>query len=101
MQTHVEIQRGALDHASLLDRSATQGFSAPDQHKKAGFTATRLQVASVVFGLFFALTGGMVHAQGASGTDAAAPLTREQAKMERVNSFARTNGMRPRVHGSR
>ncbi|MBT9477396.1 hypothetical protein [Polaromonas sp.] len=90
MQTHVEIQRGALDHAPLLGRSAAQGFAAPVQHKKARFTATRLQVASVVFGLFFAFTGGMLHAQGASGTAAAAPLTREQVKMER-DEFLRTH----------
>jgi hypothetical protein len=90
MQPHVEIQRGALAHAPLLDRSATQGFAAPVQHKKARFTATRLQVTSVVFGLFCAFTGGMAQAQGASGTAAAAPLTRDQVKMER-DEFLRTH----------
>ena len=90
MQTHVEIQRGAEDRAPLLDRSATQGLTAAVQHKKARFTATRLQVSSVVLGLFCAFSGAMVQAQGASGTAAAAPLTRDQVKMER-DEFLRTH----------
>lgn len=90
MQNHLEIQRGVLDPASPIGRSEAQRYAAPVQQKKAHFKATRLHVASVVFGLFFAFTGGLAQAQGTSDTAAAAPLTRDQVKMER-DEFLRTH----------
>ncbi|MCJ7799047.1 MAG: hypothetical protein MUP33_04705 [Polaromonas sp.] len=53
-------------------------------------TAYPLQAASLVAGLFFALAGGVVQAQGASDPAATAPLAREQVKMER-DEFMRTH----------
>ncbi len=90
MQTPVQIQCESLTHAPLPDRPATQRFAAPVQRKKARLTAYRLQAASLVAGLFFALAGGVVQAQGASDPAAAAPLAREQVKMER-DEFIRTH----------
>lgn len=46
----------------------------------------RLHVLPLVFGLFFTFSGGMVNAQ----TVGAAPMTREQVKMER-DEFLRTH----------
>ena len=90
MQTYLEIQRGVLDPASPMGRSETPRYAAPVQQKKARLLAPRLQVTSVVLGLFFAFTGGMAQAQGTSDTATAAPLTRDQVKMER-DEFLRTH----------
>ena len=43
----------------------------------------RLQVLPVIWGLSFALTAGMANAQATGGAAGAAPLTREQVKMDR------------------
>lgn len=90
MRTPVQIQCENLAHAPLPDRPATQRFTAPVQRKRARFTAYRLQAASLVAGLFFTLAGGVVQAQGTSDPAAAAPLTRDQVKMER-DEFIRTH----------
>lgn len=90
MQNPVQIQYESLAHAPRPDRPATRRFAAPVQRKKARFTAYRLHAASLVAGLFFALAGGVVQAQGTSGPAAAAPLAREQVKMER-DEFIRTH----------
>lgn len=87
MQTPVQSQhQRQLDvqvHAPLPEQSATPRFASPVKPNKARLTAYPLQAASLVVGLFFAFTGGVVQAQGASAPAAAAPLTREQVKMNR------------------
>lgn len=90
MQTPVQIQCESLARAPRPDRPATQWFAAPVQHKEAGCKAYRLQAASLVAGLFFAFTGSVLQAQGTSAPPAAAPLAREQVKMER-DEFIRTH----------
>lgn len=67
----------------MLDRSVIQGNETTIQSKKASFVMKRLQVLPVILGLSFALTAGMANAQATGGAAGAAPLTREQVKMDR------------------
>ncbi|MGA8783933.1 MAG: hypothetical protein WB542_01290 [Polaromonas sp.] len=68
----------------------SQGITTIAQHKKASFKMKRLQILPLVLGLFFTFSGGMANAQTAGATAGAAPMTREQVKMER-DEFLRTH----------
>jgi hypothetical protein len=74
---------GVKNHAPMLDRAMIQGISTTIQSKKASFIMKRLQVLPVILGLSFALTAGMANAQATGGAAGAAPVTREQVKMDR------------------
>lgn len=85
---------GLVNHTSKLYRSVIQGFTTTIPSKKVSFTMKRLQVLPVILGLSFAITAGMANAQAAGGAAGAAPMAREQVKMER-DEFMRTHRWDP------
>jgi len=70
---------GIKDHTPMPDSAAIQV-------RKGSLTMKRWQVLPLLFGLFFAFTGGVVNAQTTGDSASAAP-SREQVKKERDDFF--------------
>lgn len=96
MKTGSHIQCGLFEQlgarslpSGVKDETPIQASTTAVQVKNGNFMTKRLQVLPLLFGLFFAFTGGAANAQTA-GDNVAAPLSREQVKKER-NDFYKSH----------